>query len=209
MRVAQLVDTRRFEITQQSLPDPGPGEIQVEVRAIGVCGSDLHNFSVGSVGDIPSRYPMVLGHEPAGVVVRTGAGVTGWSPGDRALLEPAIYCYHCRFCASGHHNVCANIRFLSTPGDPGFFRERVNLPAGNLVPMPSGMGFEEGSLFEPLAVALPSMKLAAIEPGAVTAVFGAGPIGLLTIAQGFYILAVTMPHFTDRGDPHRNSHHKS
>ena len=66
---------------------------------------------------------MVLGHEPAGIVVKVGAGVTGWSPGDRAALEPALYCYHCEFCRSGHHNVCANIRFLSNPGHPGFFRE--------------------------------------------------------------------------------------
>ena len=88
------------------------------------------------VGDTPCEYPMVLGHEPAGTVVKTGAGVTGWQPGDRAALEPALYCYHCEFCRSGHHNVCANIRFLSNPGHPGFFREFVNLPVANLLAIP-------------------------------------------------------------------------
>jgi L-iditol 2-dehydrogenase len=125
---------------------------------------------------------MVLGHEPTGTVVKTGSGVTGWSPGDRAALEPALYCYHCEFCRTGHHNVCANIRFLSNSGYPGFFREFLNLPASNLLPMPQGLSFEVASMFEPLAVALHSMKFAAVQLGETVAVFGAGPIGLLTVA---------------------------
>ena len=69
-----------------------PGLVRVRVNAVGICGSDLHSYSEGAVGDTPSVYPMVLGHEPAGTVVEAGAGVTGWSPGDRAALEPALYC---------------------------------------------------------------------------------------------------------------------
>lgn len=182
MRVAELVGHHRFRFIDQAPKDPGPGEIQVRVAAVGVCGSDLHYFSEGSIGDTACVYPMVLGHEPAGMVVRTGPGVTGWSPGDRAALEPAIYCYHCEHCRSGHHNVCASIRFLSMPGDPGFFREYVNLPAANVLPLPEDLSFEEGTLFEPLAVVLHSAKFAAVQPGDTAAVFGAGPIGLLTIA---------------------------
>ena len=72
---------------------------------------------------------MVLGHEPAGTVVKTGRGVTGWAAGDRAALEPALYCYHCEFCRSGHHNVCANIRFLSNPGTARLL-PRIRQPAG-------------------------------------------------------------------------------
>ena len=75
-------------------------------------------------------------------MVRTGEGVTGWSAGDRAALEPAIYCYHCEFCRAGRHNICANIRFLSNPGYPGFFREFVNLPAANLLAIPPEMSLE-------------------------------------------------------------------
>jgi L-iditol 2-dehydrogenase len=125
---------------------------------------------------------MVLGHEPSGVVLRSGAGVSGWEAGDAAVLEPALYCYHCEFCRSGHHNVCANIRFLSSPEDPGFFREAVNLPARNLMPLPRHLGHAEGALVEPLAVALHSMQFAAPRAGDTAVVFGAGPIGLLTIA---------------------------
>jgi L-iditol 2-dehydrogenase len=125
---------------------------------------------------------MVLGHEPAGTLVKTGEGVTGWQPGDRVALEPALYCYHCEFCRSGHHNVCARIRFLSNPGHPGFFREFVNLPVSNLLAIPAELSLELATIVEPLAVAMHSMKFAAIQPGETVAVFGAGPIGLLTIA---------------------------
>ena len=110
-------------------------------------GSDLHYFAEGGIPGAPCVYPMVIGHEPAGEIVRTGPGVAGWSPGDRAALEPAHYCYHCEFCITGHHNVCENIRFLSTPGEPGFFREFVNLPAANALPLPSTLGFREATLF--------------------------------------------------------------
>jgi len=182
MLTAQLVAPREFRLEQQALQPPAPGEIQVHVDAVGICGSDVHWYAEGGIGDTPAKFPMVLGHEPAGTVVRTGDGVTGWSPGDRAALEPAIYCYNCEHCRAGRHNVCANIRFLSNPGEPGFFREYVNLPAANLVPVPKDLAAPIASLVEPLAIGLHSVAVAAIQPGESVVVFGAGPIGLLTAA---------------------------
>jgi L-iditol 2-dehydrogenase len=182
MLVAELIAPKEFRITEQEIEAPGPGEVQVRVNATGVCGSDLHSYAEGAVGDTPCQFPMVLGHEPAGTVVKTGPGVTNWHLGDRAALEPAIYCYHCEYCRTGHHNVCANIRFLSTPGDAGFFREFVNLPVGNLLAIPDTMPLELATIVEPLAIALHSMKFASIQPGETAVVFGAGAIGLLTIA---------------------------
>lgn len=182
MLVAELIAPRKFRLTEQPINDPAPGEIQVRVNAVGICGSDLHSYSEGAVGDTSCEYPMVLGHEPAGTVVKTGSGVTGWQPGDRAALEPALYCYHCEYCRAGKHNVCANIRFLSTPGTPGFFRELVNLPLPNLVPISPELPLELATVAEPLAVAMHSMKFADVKGGETVAVFGAGPIGLLTIA---------------------------
>ena len=114
--------------------------------------------------------------------MKIGAGASGLTVGDRGALEPALYCYHCEFCLSGHHNVCANIRFLSSPQDPGFFRELVNLPIVNFQPIPAGMSLEEATLAEPLAIALHSLQLVSIRPDETVAVIGAGPIGLLTIA---------------------------
>jgi len=183
MLVAELIAQRNFRLSEQEMPAPGPGEVQVRVNAVGVCGSDLHSYAEGAIGDTPCVYPMVLGHEPAGTVVRTGPGVTGWSAGDRAALEPALYCYHCEFCRSGRHNICANIRFLSNPGYPGFFREFVNLPAENLLAIPRTLPLELATLVEPLGVTLHSLEFAAVRLGDTTAVWGAGPIGLLTIAS--------------------------
>ncbi len=179
--VAELTGLREFTLASRELPDPGPGEVQVRVAAIGVCGSDMHSYAEGAVGDQTCLYPMVLGHEPSGVVLKTGPGVTGWSPGDEAALEPAIYCYHCDFCMAGRHNVCSGIRFMSTAGTPGFFRERVNLPAKNLLAL-NGIGLREGTLVEPLAIALHSLSFAPPKLGDRALVIGAGPIGLLTIA---------------------------
>ena len=182
MLVAELIAPREMRLVEQEIEAPGPGEVQVRVNAVGICGSDLHSYVEGGIGDMACQYPMVLGHEPSGTLVKTGAGVTGWAPGDRAALEPALYCYHCEFCRTGHHNVCANIRFLSNSGYPGFFRELLNLPVSNLLPVPRGLSFEVASMFEPLAVAMHSMKFAAVQLGETVAVFGAGPIGLLTVA---------------------------
>ncbi|MGD0346400.1 MAG: alcohol dehydrogenase catalytic domain-containing protein [Terracidiphilus sp.] len=182
MRSAELIAPLTFRLADMPIDDPGPGEVQCRVESVGVCGSDLHAYSEGQVGGMPNAYPMVLGHEPSGVIVKTGAGVTGLAAGDRGALEPALYCYHCEFCLSGHHNVCANIRFLSNPSYPGFFREFVNLPVTNFLPIPAEVSFDVAALVEPLAIAVHSLRLASIGVGETVAVIGAGPIGLLTIA---------------------------
>ena len=180
-RIAELSGLREFRLVEAELADPSPGEVRVRIDAVGICGSDLHSYSEGGVGDTPCQYPMVLGHEPAGVIMRVGAGVTGWNAGDRAAFEPSIYCYHCEFCRTGHHNVCANIRFMSMPGDPGFFRDYANIPANNLVAIPPGMSARDATMIEPLAVVLHSMKFAALQTMETAAVFGAGPIGIMTV----------------------------
>jgi L-iditol 2-dehydrogenase len=179
MRIAELVKPGCLRLVDGPVEDPSPGQVQVRVQAVGVCGSDMLSFTSGGIGGMECKYPQVLGHEPTGTVVK-GAG--GWAVGDRVALEPALYCYHCEFCQTGHHNVCRDVQFHSTGGVPGFLREYVNLPAENLLSLPAGVGFVEGTLFEPLAVALHSLKFVALQPLETAAVFGAGPIGLLTIA---------------------------
>ena len=181
-RVAELTGLREFGLAERNLPEPGPGEVQVKVAAVGICGSDMHAFTEGSIGGMGCRYPMVIGHEPSGTVIKAGTGVTGWNYGDEAALEPAVYCYHCEFCMAGRHNVCANLRFMSSPDEPGFFRERVNLPVHNLIRLKPGIGLREGTLVEPLAVALHSLEFARPQLGDTVVVIGTGPIGLLTIA---------------------------
>lgn len=182
MAVAELIAQHQFALRENVIHDPLPGEVQVRVEAVGICGSDLHNFSEGQIGDVPSQYPMVLGHEPVGTVLKAGAGVTGWSAGDRVALEPPIYCYHCEFCMSGRHHLCEHVRFLSNPGEPGLFRDRANLPATNLLPLPENLGFDEATLFEPLGIILHSFRMGDPKIGETAVVIGGGPIGLTTIA---------------------------
>jgi L-iditol 2-dehydrogenase len=182
MRVAELAGVRQLRLVDRDLAAPAPGEVQVRVTAVGVCGSDMHAYAEGAVGDSPNAYPMVLGHEPAGVIEQVGSGVTGWSRGDAVACEPALYCYHCVRCMGGRPNLCEKLRFMSVQGEPGFFRERVNLPAHNLVALPAPLGPTEGALIEPLAVALHSLHLGSVALGETAVVFGAGPIGLLTVA---------------------------
>lgn len=182
MQVAELTGLRHFELVDRPIADPGPGQLQVRVSAVGICGSDMHGYTEGGIGEAPCQYPMVLGHEPSGIIVKTGAGITGFSPGDRGSLEPALYCYHCHNCLRGRHNICAHIRFMSSGLEPGYFREFVNIPVQNFLPIPANMSLEQAALAEPLSIALHSMVFAQLKLGETVAVFGAGPIGLMTIA---------------------------
>src|SRR5260221_13664364 len=109
MRTAELVAVRQFRLADAPIPEPGPGEIQVQVQAVGVCGSDMHSYSEGGIGDTPVLYPTVLGHEPAGVVAKLGAGVTGRSGGDKAVFEPSLCCYHCQYSLRGRQKPCAEM----------------------------------------------------------------------------------------------------
>ena len=183
MKAAELTGVRQFHVVDQPLAEPGPGQVQVKVAAVGICGSDLHNFAEGIIGDAICQFPMILGHEPSGVVVKTGSGVTGIDAGDRFALEPAIPCGHCEPCNIGRENLCNSMKFMSSQGEPGFFREYVNIPAHNLIPIPKHVGLREATLIEPLAVALHSLSFAQVRAGETAVVFGAGPIGLMTIAS--------------------------
>jgi L-iditol 2-dehydrogenase len=182
MKAAELVAARQFRVVEQAIPEPGPGEVQVRVAAVGICGSDMHNFIEGGIGDTPCRFPMILGHEPSGTLVKTGAGVTGFEPGDRFAFEPGLPCGKCEYCARGLANLCDENRFMSSGGVPGYFREFVTIPAANLVPIPRHVGLAEATLIEPLGIALHSMSFVRVQPGETAVVFGAGPIGLMTIA---------------------------
>ncbi|MBI3666778.1 MAG: alcohol dehydrogenase catalytic domain-containing protein [Acidobacteria bacterium] len=183
MQSAQLVACERIELREMpDPPDPGPGEVTVRLRAVGLCGTDLHFYSEGSCGGSPAPYPCVLGHEPAGEVMAVGPAVENLAPGDRVAVEPAITCGRCEFCIAGRHNLCENVIFLGGVQAPGLLREFATVPARNVVPIPAGMDFSMATVIEPLAIILHAMELAPFEAGATIAVMGAGPIGLLTIA---------------------------
>lgn len=160
-------------------PDPGPGQVLVKVRAVGICGSDMHWYQDGGIGQFRSVYPQILGHEPAGEIIAAGGGVTDLTPGQRVAIEPAITCGHCEHCLSGHHNNCLTSQFMSSPLLPGLFREYALVPVHNAIPVPETMSFTAATLVEPLAVMLHVLELTGISLGDTVAVMGAGPIGLL------------------------------
>lgn len=182
MVVAELVALKTFRISERETPEPGPGQLQVKVGAIGICGSDMHVFAEGGIGDTLCNYPVILGHEPAGTILKAGPGVTGYTVGANVALEPAIVCYHCEMCLKGKFNLCEVVKFMSSAGEPGFFRDVVNVPAGNTIPLPKHLGINEAALIEPLSVIVHSMKFAQLQLNETAVVWGAGPIGLLTVA---------------------------
>lgn len=182
MQALQLVEPRRFELAvMPDPPDPGPGEVVVRLRACGICGSDMHHYLEQGCAGTPSRYPLVLGHEPAGEVVAVGPGVAAPKVGERVAVEPTITCGKCEFCRAGRRNLCENVEFMGGKPLPGLLREYALMPAENALPIPPDMSWEAAAVIEPLAVLLHARGLANLTFGESVAVLGAGPIGLLAL----------------------------
>ncbi len=167
----------------------------VHVRATGICGSDLHYLRHGAIGAFVVRAPMILGHESAGEIVAVGAGVDRDRMGQLVAIEPGIPCRCCSACKSGHYNLCPDMQFAATPPVHGTLQKHYLVPADFAHPLPVGLTGEEGSLMEPLAVAVHIVRRLGIVPGATCVVFGCGPVGLLCqqVARAYnatHILAV-------------------
>ncbi|MER6685035.1 L-idonate 5-dehydrogenase [Streptomyces olivaceoviridis] len=175
-----------LRVEELPLPRPGSGEALVAVRYGGVCGSDLHYWRHGGVGDFRLREPMVLGHEVVGTVVSYGPGATGPAPGTAVAVHPATPCGVCPECAEGRANVCRDTRYLGSaarfPHVQGGFAGRVAVPAGQLRALPDGLGLRRAALAEPLSVALHAVRRAGKVAGRHVLVTGAGPIGCLVVA---------------------------
>ena len=175
VQVARLVAVGRLEVHEEPAPVPGPGEVLVRVEAVGLCGSDLHWYADGGIGDAQLAAPLVLGHEVAGVVA------SGLREGQRVALDPAVPCGRCEVCRTGHRNLCPTVRFAGHGSVDGGLRELVAWPDAQLHDLPDGITAAEGTVLEPLGVALHAVDLAHVRLGASVAVVGCGPIGLLLV----------------------------
>ncbi|MGL5019326.1 MAG: L-idonate 5-dehydrogenase [Luteolibacter sp.] len=188
-------DLRRGELTT---PAAQPGQVLVQIRRVGICGSDVHYFSHGRVGNFVPKRPFALGHEFAGEVAELGAGVSGFSPGDRVVIDPSQPCGHCQPCRSGRYNLCENMRYFGSAScDPhldGGFAEFVAVPARNCHLMPEAMTWGEAAMLEPLSVALHATQRAGNLAGASVYVAGGGAIGQLIAlaARAFGAAHVTL-----------------
>ncbi|MEU9364574.1 L-idonate 5-dehydrogenase [Streptomyces avermitilis] len=178
----------RGDLRVDELPEPaaGPGQALVAVRYGGVCGSDLHYWRHGGVGDFRLREPMVLGHEVVGTVLAYGPGAAGPAPGTAVAVHPATPCGVCPECADGRANVCRDTRYLGSaarvPHVQGGFAARVSVPAAQLRALPEGLDPRRAALAEPLSVALHAVRRAGPVAGRQVLVTGAGPIGCLVVA---------------------------
>ncbi|HEY4461762.1 MAG TPA: alcohol dehydrogenase catalytic domain-containing protein [Streptosporangiaceae bacterium] len=175
MRVARLHGVGDIRIEDEPVPEPGPGEALVRVTAVGICGSDLHWWDEGGIGDAQISHPLVLGHEGAGVIE------AGPRAGERVAIDPAIPCGACRECRSGYRNLCPRIRFSGHGRTDGMMREFMAWPAELLHPLPGELSDADGAVLEPLGVALHAYDLGHLPLGGTAAVIGCGPIGLLMI----------------------------
>ena len=171
MKSVRLHGTGNLQIHEEPVPVARAGEALVRVKAVGVCGSDLHWFAEGSIGDAKLDHPLVLGHEFAGMT----------QDGQRVAIDPAIPCGNCEYCVHGHPNLCANLIFAGHGQTDGALREWLAWSAKSLVPIPDSISDADGAMLEPLGIAIHTVDLGKLKSGMTVGVFGCGPIGLLII----------------------------
>lgn len=181
MKVAVMEGIGKIGFEERNIPAPKADEVLVKLDYVGICGSDLHYYETGAIGDYVVEPPFVLGHEPGGVVVEVGADVTHLQVGDRVALEPGKTCGHCEFCKQGKYNLCPDVVFFATPPVDGVFQEYVAHEADLCFKLPENVSTLEGALIEPLAVGFHAAIQGDAHLGQKAVVMGAGCIGLVSM----------------------------
>ncbi len=179
MKVAVMNGIGEMGFEQRPIPSPKNNEVLVKLEYVGICGSDLHYYETGRIGNYIVEPPFVLGHEPGGVVVEVGADVKHLKAGDRVALEPGKTCGHCEFCKTGRYNLCPDVVFFATPPVDGVFQEYVAHEADLCFKLPDNVSTLEGALIEPLAVGFHAAIQGNARAGQTAVVLGAGCIGLV------------------------------
>jgi L-iditol 2-dehydrogenase len=182
MKALLLREYEKLEMTEMPEPQIGPDDLLVQVRACGICGSDIHGFDGSTGRRIP---PLIMGHEASGVVYKTGAEVREFRVGDRVTFDSTIYCGKCYFCRRGEVNLCDHRQVLGvSPGEyrrHGAFAEYVAVPQHITYPIPDALSFEHAAMIEAVSVAVHAVGLTPVKLGDTAVVVGSGMIGLLVI----------------------------
>jgi L-iditol 2-dehydrogenase len=183
MKAAFLHGVRDMRVYETPDEEPAPGEVVIGVTAVGVCGSDLHTYTLGNVGGVAALSPLSLGHEAAGRIVALGKGVdkNQWHIGQPVAIDPATHCNHCEFCQNGMPHLCSNLIFIGLYPHQGALRQRITHAVQSCVAVPESISPAATALLEPLGVALHAIRLAQIRLGEDVLVVGCGAIGLLLI----------------------------
>jgi L-iditol 2-dehydrogenase len=179
MRASVLSGPQQISVQERPVPAVADDEVLVKVAAVGVCGSDVHYYREGRIGDFVVDAPLILGHEVSGRIAAVGAGVDASRIGERVAIEPQRPCRVCRQCKSGRYNLCPEMRFYATPPVDGAFCEYVTIQADFAHPVPDSVSDESAALLEPLSVGIWACRKARIVPGSRVLVAGAGPIGVI------------------------------
>lgn len=182
MKVANLVEKQKIEITEVEELVAVDDGVKVKIETVGICGSDVYFYEGGYCGPDILPFPVVLGHECAGTVVEIGKDVKKLKVGDKVCLEPGITCGKCEFCLSGHYNLCPEVDFMAAPPfNRGALQEYVVHPEHLVFKLPDNMNAVEGALVEPLAVGFSAVEQANAKLGDKVVILGAGCIGLMTV----------------------------
>ena len=181
MKVAVMEDIGKMNLVERPIPKPQKNEVLVKLEYVGICGSDLHYYEHGRIGDYIVKPPFVLGHEASGIIVEIGENVKNLKLGDRVALEPGKTCGNCEFCKKGLYNLCPDVVFFATPPVDGVFQEYVAHEAALCFKLPDNMTTLEGALIEPLAVGFHAAIQGDAHLGQTAVVMGAGCIGLVSI----------------------------
>lgn len=181
MKVAVMLGIGKIELEERQIPKVKDDEVLVKLEYVGICGSDLHYYETGAIGDFVVEPPFVLGHEPGGTVVEVGKNVKHLKVGDRVALEPGKTCGHCEFCKTGRYNLCPDVVFFATPPVDGVFQEYVAHEADLCFKLPDNVSTMEGALIEPLAVGFHAAMQGNAKAGQTAVVMGSGCIGLVTM----------------------------
>ncbi|MGZ8180185.1 NAD(P)-dependent alcohol dehydrogenase [Williamsia sp. SKLECPSW1] len=194
MRASVLVETGRVELEQRSVPTPDPGDVLVEITAVGVCGSDAHYYRHGRIGEYVVTAPIVLGHEAAGRIVGVGRGVSPDRIGERVSIEPQRPDPDSVESRRGDYNLCPHMRFYATPPVDGALAQYATIGSAFAHAVPDSVGDVAAALFEPLSVGIAAMRKAAVGAGDSVMIAGAGPIGLVCaqVARAFGLTRVVV-----------------
>ena len=181
MKVAVMLGIGKMGFEERDIPKAKDDEVLIKLEYVGICGSDLHYYETGAIGDYVVKPPFVLGHEPGGTVVEVGKNVKHLKVGDRVALEPGKTCGHCEFCKTGRYNLCPDVVFFATPPVDGVFQEYVAHEADLCFKLPDNVSTLEGALIEPLAVGFHAAIQGNAHLGQKAVVMGAGCIGLVSM----------------------------
>ena len=181
MKVAVMTAIGEMAFEERDIPKAKDNEVLVKLEYVGICGSDLHYYEAGAIGNFIVEPPFVLGHEPGGTVVEVGKDVKHLKVGDRVALEPGKTCGHCQFCREGKYNLCPDVVFFATPPVDGVFQEYVAHEADLCFKLPDNVSTLEGALIEPLAVGFHAAIQGDAHLGQKAVVMGSGCIGLVSM----------------------------